>query len=273
MCRMIGCFAALKTDLKYPLLDSPYALVRQSKQDRSGRAHRDGWGIACWNGDFSPLVHKNYEPAFEDNLFAEHASQLQASIWLAHARAASSGNVRLENTHPFHYGSWAWAHNGTIIKPLDLLSGIIMDNIAPEFRELRRGTTDSELCFLLFLTELSRRSDRDFADPPIEVIISSMRAAVNFLNTIAAPLKQNAPTMNFMASNGKILVATRWGKSLWTLQSARTDDRDRNTDTPVVYVASEPFDEDAWKEVPDRSLVIANEAGKLDIVALEHSCA
>ncbi len=266
---MIGCFASSKIELSYPLLAAPYSLVRQSKQDRSGKTHRDGWGIACWNGK-SLEVNKNFKPAFEDNSFAERASQLRASMWLAHARAASSGNVRLENTHPFHHGSWAWAHNGTIIKPLDLLNDIIMDNIAPEFRELRRGSTDSELCFLLFLTELSRRSDRDFANPPIEVVTSSIRAVVNFLNTIAAPLKQNPPTMNFMASNGKFLVATHWGKSLWTLQSTRTSEKDASKNSPAVYIASEPFDDDDWKDVPEHSLLTIDENGILKVLTLEN---
>jgi len=270
MCRMIGCFSQSPVDLNYPLLDAPYALIRQSKQDRAGKTHRDGWGIACWNGDFAPLVQKNFEPAFDDVVFGEKSSHLRAPVWIAHVRAASSGNVRLENTHPFHYGSWAWAHNGTIIKPLDLLSEIIMDNVAPDFRELRRGSTDSELCFLLFLTELFRRSDGDFANPPMEIITSSMRAVVNFLYTITTPLKQNPPTMNFMTSNGKILVATRWGKSLWSLQSTRKNESDGNMNSSAVYVASEPFDDDDWTEAPDHSLVTIDEHGILKVVALEN---
>jgi glutamine amidotransferase len=270
MCRMIGCFAFSKTDLSYPLLDAPYALVRQSKQDRSGKTHRDGWGIACWNGDFAPLVHKNFKPAFEDKFFAEHASQLQAPVWIAHVRAASSGNVRLENTHPFQHRRWAWAHNGTIIKPLDLLSEVIVDNIAPEFRELRRGATDTELCFLLFLTELSRRSNGKLDNPPLETAATAMRAVINFLHTIVSPLKQNPPTMNFMASNGKILLATRWGKSLWTLQTTRTSDEDGNTGSSVIYIASEPFDDNDWRELPDPSLVAVDEYGILKVARLEN---
>jgi len=270
MCRMIGCVSQSSVDLNYPLLDAPYALVRQSKQDRAGKTHRDGWGIACWNGDSAPLVHKNFKPAFDDNLFAERASQLQAPIWIAHVRAASSGNVRIENTHPFHFGSWAWAHNGTIIKPLDLLNDIIMDNIAPEFRVLRRGSTDSELCFLLFLTELLRRCEGDLANPSIEIIASAMRAVVTFLNTVAAPLKQNPPTMNFMASNGKILVTTRWGKSLWMLQSTRKNESAGNANSSAVYIASEPFDDDDWEEVRDRSLVIVDKNGLLRTSVMEN---
>lgn len=270
MCRMIGCLSTSASELEYPLLGAPHALIRQSREDRAGKCHRDGWGIASFAGDGLLIVQKNHEPAFEDKLFAEYAAHLRAPVWLAHVRAASTGNVRRENTHPFHYRNWAWVHNGTIIKPLDLLNDMIMAKIVPEFRALRIGATDSELCFLLFLSELHRRSNTGFDNPPSAMVTSAMREVINFLNTVATPLKKNPPTMNFMASNGKILVATRWGKPLWTLQGHRVGGSETRNEFPIAYIASEPFDENDWKEVPDHSLVIVDSLASVVITSLEN---
>ncbi len=265
MCRMIGCFSEHVVGLKYPLLDAPYALIRQSREDRAGRSHRDGWGVACLNDNSLPQVEKNIKPAFEDALFGEMVARLQSPIWLAHVRAASSGGVRLENTHPFYYSSWAWTHNGTIIRPLELLGEMMLGNVDPRFRSLRRGATDSELCFLLFLSELARRAGSEIDNLPVETAAAAMNAVIHFLHTIAAPFKQKDPTMNFMASNGKMLIATRWGKTLWTLERPQ-----RGFDPPAVFVASEPFDDEAWQEVPDRSCLVVAAIDRLSISALNY---
>jgi glutamine amidotransferase len=245
-----------------------HALVRQSVEDRKGNSHNDGWGIAYFDDDSAPVVRKNFKPASKDSEYAEQVGKLHAPVWLAHVRAASAGSVRLENTHPFQSGRWVWVHNGTLIKSLSLLSHIIVDNVAPELRGLRGGETDSELCFMLFLTELLRRSSSGIDDAKIETAVPAMRAVITFLNTIAAPLGQKPPTMNFMASNGSMLLASRWGKSLWTLQKIQSRHGNEG-DTTRVYIASEPFDDDDWVEVPERSLVVVNGDGKLHIPALE----
>jgi glutamine amidotransferase len=267
---MIACFSTDAVAMKYPLLEAPHALIRQSREDRVGKSHADGWGVACFHIHASPDIQKSVTPAYVDGLFGEAAARLQAPVWLAHVRAASTGSVTLENTHPFDFENWAWVHNGTIIKPLHLLSEIIMDNVAPKFRSLRHGTTDTELCFLLFLSELSRRAGADLNNPPVETAAAAMRAVVHLLSTICAPFKQNSPTMNFMASNGKILLAVRWGKPLSILQTARTNRLAEAGATEAVFVASEPFDDDEWQEVPERSLVIVDEAGSAKIVPLEN---
>jgi glutamine amidotransferase len=260
---MIGCFSEHAVGLKYPLLDAPYALIRQSREDRAGKSHRDGWGVACLNDHSLPQVEKNIKPAFEDGQFDETASRLQAPVWLAHVRAASSGGVRLENTHPFYCGNWAWMHNGTIIRPLELLGDMMLANADPRFRSLRRGATDSELCFLLFLSELARRAGTEIDNPPVETAAAAMSAAIHFLHTIAAPFKQKDPTMNFMASNGMMLIASRWGKTLWTLERPP-----RGLDPPAVFVASEPFDDEAWQEAPDQSCLVVDAVGRLNFKAL-----
>lgn len=280
MCRMIGCFSATSVEMKYSLLEAPHALVRQSLQDRSGKCHGDGWGLACFNNDSSPRIEKSLRPAYHDGLFSELATRWQAPVWIAHVRAASTGKVRLENTHPFQYGKWVWAHNGTIIRPLDVLMETMLATVNPTFRSLRRGTTDSELCFLIFLSELSRRNGAQLDNPSVEVSSGTMLAVVNFLRTIAAPYQQEGPSMNFMASNGKMLLAVRWGKSLWTLhtnqiaaadQIPRSGDHEQRTAmAETIFIASEPFDDSDWKEVPDHSLVIVDRPGALQIVSVKN---
>ncbi|WP_425315555.1 class II glutamine amidotransferase, partial [Streptomyces nanshensis] len=57
--------------------------------------------------------------------------------------------------------------------------------------------------------------------------------------------------LNLLVTDGTAIVATAWGDTLWHLH-----DPGRST-----AVASEPYDDDPrWREVPDRTLLVATSA-------------
>ena len=72
-------------------------------------------------------------------------------MFMAHVRATTGSPVQRSNCHPFDYGKWLFVHNGEI-REFDTLHRDLAFAVAPALFPNIRGTTDSELMFLLALT-------------------------------------------------------------------------------------------------------------------------
>jgi glutamine amidotransferase len=124
------------------LLEAPDSLAEQS------RRNPDGYGIASYRDDGSARVEKRPAAAYEDELFAREAREIESPTFLAHVRYASTGAVAVENTHPFEQRGRVFAHNG-YVGDLPALESRLGD-----FRGLVRGQTDSERFFALITREI-----------------------------------------------------------------------------------------------------------------------
>ena len=151
--------------------------------------------------------------------------------FIAAVRNASPGLALIElNTAPYVSAPWAFSHNGFVRGFLDRRDELI-EGVAPERRAAIEGTTDSEVLFAFALGRIDAG-----ASPPDALA-----------DAVALVGRDDDSKLNFLLTDGDTVWATRWGNSLFTLAS---DDE--------VVVASEPFDDDdRWREVPDRSIVIA----------------
>src|SRR5438128_8982975 len=107
MCRLFGCRTVTPGAVAHELLHGANALRIQSRE------HPDGWGLGWYVGRV-PQVVRSLTAAHGDEDFEEVSSFVTASTILAHIRKASIGRVALENTHPFEWGPWLFAHNGTV---------------------------------------------------------------------------------------------------------------------------------------------------------------
>ena len=124
----------------------------QSRSDSIGRAHSDGWGIACYENG-SPHLERRALAAFEDLYFSSTAERVYAKTVVAHIRLATVGQPKIENCHPFQVGVWTFAHNGTITA-IDTLRESLQQELRPPLRHELRGDTDSELFFLWMMSRL-----------------------------------------------------------------------------------------------------------------------
>ena len=71
-------------------------------------------------------------------------------MFVAHVRAATNTAIQRSNCHPFRYGRWLFVHNG-LIRGFETLRRDMALTLAPELYSRIRGTTDTELMFLLSL--------------------------------------------------------------------------------------------------------------------------
>lgn len=240
MCRLFGQHAHPEFDLCEPLCSAERSLRFLSHQ------HPHGWGIGWWDAG-APRVRKGLLPAHSDENFVEAARGARSAVVIAHVRDASIGPVTPANTHPFAYGRWLFAHNGTVAryKRSRRVRDAILAEVDPDLRPLVEGDTDSERLFLLFLGRLRARAPLDGASA------SQVRLALaetsEVVAGIADPGAEKPSSMNLLVSDGRVLVACRRGRTLHVAADAGP--------RHAFVVASEPLAKAAWREVPEGGFV------------------
>jgi glutamine amidotransferase len=254
------------------------ALLRQSRADLRGVDHSDGWGISCYR-ERLPLVERRAASAYDSVHFSTTAERVYSGTVVAHVRRATVGRVTLENTHPFVYGHWTFAHNGTV-RNFEALGPALGKETPERFRRLRRGDTDSERVFLWLLGRMASNGQ----DPEAHCrdragLVDVLAAAVEELaDRSPAAALQSPSKLNFILTDGLVMLATRWRHSLHVVAREGVHDceicgiphihHDSGTQYRAVVIASEPISSEAWKEVPDRSVVCVDPHMQVAIHAL-----
>jgi glutamine amidotransferase len=240
MCRLFGQHAHPGFDPCAPLCSAENALRFQSHK------HPHGWGIG-WYERGTPVVRRGLLPAHADDAFVRAARAACAQVVIAHVRDASVGPVAAENTHPFHHARWLFAHNGTVARYARSrrVREAILSEIDEDLRGAVRGATDSERCFFLFLTRLRARGRLDGAT--LEEVRRALAETTLTLRRIADGGAAKPSTLTFVVSDGRLLAASRHGKTLHAAAQAGP--------RHAWVVASERIGEGAWVEVPEDGFV------------------
>ncbi len=240
MCRLFGQHAPPELDRCVPLCSAHNALRFQSHK------HPHGWGIAWYQGG-QVRVERGLLPAHADEAFVEAARAARSRVVIAHVRDASVGPVTEVNTHPFVHGGWIFAHNGTVARFKDVarVRAELEAEIDPGLRRQLRGETDSERCFLLFLTRLA--AHRPAAGATLAEVKRALRETTEAVRRIADQHSVRPSSLNFLVSDGRVLAASRLGRDLHMAEQAGTEH--------VFAVASEPIGAADWKVVPEGAVV------------------
>jgi glutamine amidotransferase len=240
MCRLFGQHAP-------PDLDRCEALCRDHNALRfQSHRHPHGWGIGWYRGS-EVVVRRGLLPAHADQAFVEAAQEARSRIVVAHVRDASVGPVAQENTHPFVHGRWIFAHNGTVARfqRTARVRQAVEAEIDRPLRAALTGETDSERCFLLFLSRLAARCRLDRA------ALADVRAALADTTAtvarLADPGAERPSSLNFLVSDGRVLAACRRGRDLHLATGLGPDH--------AFVVASEPIGKVDWTVVPEGGFV------------------
>ncbi len=220
-----------------------HSLVRQSLRAVEARTvtNGDGFGIGWYGERASPGVYHEVMPAWSDQNLLALCANVRSRLFFAHVRAATGGGISRQNCHPFQFGPYMFIHNGQI-GGFSQVRRAMESWLPDELYEHRAGGTDSELLFLLIVTELQR------GKPPPEAVKSVLTKALSLMASkgIDAPLRFAAAL-----ANGEQVWAIRWS----------SDDT-----PPTLYlkpqrggwaVASEPLGDDAeaWSPIQPQHMV------------------
>jgi glutamine amidotransferase len=251
MCRLFGMSGGdRRVRATFWLLEAPDSLARQSRREP------DGTGVGWFDVEARPQLSKQPLPAYADPEFAREARELESTVFVAHIRYATTGEVELRNTHPFEQRGRLFAHNGVILDLERLEHELGAD------RSLLQGDTDSERLFAL----VTRETDRRGGD-----VGGGIAAAARW---VAEQLPVYA--INLVLGTPDELWALRYPDTheLWVLERGAGGPRgDRHLDAasaagtvrvrseplarhPSVIVASEPMDEDpGWRQLEPGELI------------------
>jgi predicted glutamine amidotransferase len=208
------------------------------------REHKDGWGVVHFDAGAPELEH-DLASAAACPRFAELTERTHSRALMAHIRLASVGQVRLENAHPFTDGRYAFAHNGTLKPFAGANQALLESKLRPEIRAALQGETDSERCFGLF------RSLLEGEEQSTHALAQTMARVMRTVGSIFGD--KDTCSANFVVSDGKRLVATRRGRTLFT----------HHGPTSVAIASERLWPSEAWVEVPEEGVVTVD--AELDV--------
>ena len=187
-------------------LEASVSLSRPERQP-------DAYGFGYYKGN-DVLLGKRPSGAAAPLTVSQLAGNVDSEALVAHGRYATVGTQKDENTHPFRWRRWLFAHDGTIeafsdVKPR--LMGALPDYL----RRNVAGDTDSEHAFMLFLKHMRDTGRVEDLDVDAATIGRALAKTVRDIETWAREAGATTPSgLNFVVTNGRTLAATRRNRPL-----------------------------------------------------------
>lgn len=228
------------------VFDAPHSLRHQSYAPADmrggGTVNADGFGIAWYTGG-APVRYRRVSPVWTDHDAPVLAASVRSGAFVAAVRNGTTGMPVTESAvAPFVDGPWAFSHNGMVTGWPGSLATLAGKLPVTDLLTLE-APTDSAVLWALLRERL--RAGEDPVRAVAELVVKVEAAAPG-------------SRLNFLLTNGRILVATAWTHAL----SVRTRDG-------AVAVASEPTDGGTgWAPVPEGHAVVARD-GAIELVSLD----
>lgn len=262
MCRWLA-YSGKPIPLEEMILLPENSLIDQSMSAKMSPnpTNGDGFGLGWYNSKGEPGVYRGVQPAWNDPNLRDLAHHLESPMFLAHVRRSTGTPVQQSNCHPFRHGSWLFVHNGLIYGYEEIRRSMLLEIDASLFSEIR-GSTDSELMFLLALTY-------GLEDDPI----GAMERMVGMVERLGKQAGIPHPM--------QMTVGVTEGKTLYCVRYSTTNDsrtlfystdisalRDLYPDEDLsIYsdasrlITSEPVDElsQTWNPVPESCSIIVHD--------------
>jgi predicted glutamine amidotransferase len=264
MCRLFGLLGSVLTPAEPWLVSTDRSLLAQSHVSEE-KAQSDGWGIGWYEKTRIPKLEKGVGGAFEDSereTYLRAAHRAKGPVVFGHLRDASNPMklpherlISRENSQPFVYGSYLFAHNGMIPFPRETRP------LLGKFEEQVLGVNDSEVLFYLLVRYVDELGD---------VLQAYARAVADLRGVWEA---QGRPEGG--PYSGLNVLFTRGPNELWAFchwlgdHGKRFFDPSRpyyemaySADAKHVIIGSEPFDSQKkeWHSLPNGTFLYAHAA-------------
>jgi glutamine amidotransferase len=210
--------------------------------------------------------------------------KIESEALVAHARRATVGKAKDENTHPFRFRRWLFAHDGTI-EGFDRVRPRLLGALPDFLRRNIMGDTDSEHAFMCFLRVLKDEGALDDLDADARGVGRALARTVRQLEAWSREVGEQRPSrLDFVVTNGRVMAATRRGGSLFyallegivpcpldgiTLETPESDPRLRpHRRVKAVCFASRLLAPNGFIEVPEGSVVSVSRSLQVTVSAL-----
>ncbi|MBM4320502.1 MAG: hypothetical protein FJ125_11215 [Deltaproteobacteria bacterium] len=255
-----------------------------------------GWGLGYHQGS---RVFLQKEPVVRPGAgvdFLAMCRGIESSDLICHVHRPPEGRWTYENAQPFGHQGWVAAHHGHVPghDEIRAMRMAMLEEVAPFLRRNIQGCTDTELVFHLFLGELHHRR----LLPGVRIDpADAARAMVEVVARLEAMVVRHAPPgsladlhLTLLVSNGEVMVASALGIPLYWRQvdrivicsrcsrprtePGRPSQEMGHAELAATWIISglgmdgETVDE-RWQAVPDRSVIWATRAGKVEFLPLQ----
>ncbi len=266
MCRILASISKKPISLEPFLISHRCSLLSQSTANKE-KLQKDGWGIAWFDGSWH--LEKSQNPVFEEKEALRTMASEKYSLFIAHIRKASNPmNLPVEelrayeNTQPFSYRNFVFAHNGQINHPDRVKESM------GEWADMVKGINDSEVYFWLLMKYIHEKGD----------VVDAIKAVLEHLNHVWKEIPENerskAPysALNMVLSDGERLYAYckydgRGKESLCFRDRPYYQMQYLERDGGLI-IASERTSDDEWKPLEDGKLLIVEKNGDYRILSL-----
>ena len=253
MCRWLA-YSGQPTYLEELLYKPEHSLVEQSLHAVEAKTltNGDGFGIGWYGARPTPGIYHDIFPAWNDSNLKSLSQHVKSPLFFAHIRASTGTETSRANCHPFGYEECLFMHNGQIGGYEKIKRKI--ENIVPDhlYRH-RKGTTDSEIIFLILLAN-------GFRENPLQ----ATRETIGKINAI---MKKSG-----IKSALRIAACFSNGIDIWAIRYA-SDDKPptlyASLDANKLIILSEPIDaSDGWQALPANSLTHGRFGSSLNIATI-----
>lgn len=273
--------AILQTDGS--LLRCQLARLRANVSLQDGEAPPDAYGFGYYQAG-NVLLGKRPTGAPTPLALPELVGRIDSDALVVHARRATIGTAKDENTHPFRFRSWLFAHDGTI-EGFDRVRPRLLAALPDFLRRNIMGDTDSEHAFMWFLNLLKEDGLLDDLDADPQAVGRALARTVRQIEAWCRDVGAQRPSrLGFVATNGRILVGTRRGGPLHyallegivpcaldeiTLETSEGDPRLRpHRRVKAVCFASRLLAPNGFIEVPEGSVVAVGRSLQVTVSGL-----
>ncbi|USD67929.1 class II glutamine amidotransferase [Vibrio sp. SCSIO 43136] len=152
MCRWLA-YQGKPIYLDELIYEPEHSLVHQSMEARKAvtRVNADGFGLGWYSQERQePGQFHEVMPAWSDENLKSLTHHIKSHRFMAHVRSSTGTQVTRSNCHPFVHQNWMFLHNGQIGE-FEQIKFSLERSLPESLYLTKRGTTDSELIFLLAL--------------------------------------------------------------------------------------------------------------------------
>ena len=198
MARLFG-FLGNRPDLGAKVLEAESSLFEARAPGRPL-----GWGVGYFHGDDvllrrRPLDERPVIP------FADVLRDVRTDALLGHVRLATIGSLRTENTHPFRFRQWLFAHTGTLAN-FSVIRDRLLESLPEFLRRNLRGDTDSEVLFHVFLSFLHDAGSLQLGQVKPTFTRNALRSSLELIHRLSVEEGVTESGYNLLVTNGESMV-------------------------------------------------------------------
>jgi predicted glutamine amidotransferase len=202
MARLIGYMANRADRLRDAFRQERHAIAGLPADQRGA------WGMGFYQGD--EVLHKKQPtPDGEPINWEVIAENVKTDCAVAHLRQATVGGFSVDNTHPFRFRQWLFAHVGTITA-FDEIKAKLHAELPDFLRRNMRGSSDSEVFFHLVLARLHAQNQLEAPLPSTRLMLDAIAGAVKSIDESVGSSRLTS-TLNMIMCNGRAMYALRRG--------------------------------------------------------------